>query len=187
MPNWCYTSMTIEGNDAKNLYDNIVKWQNEGTEIENSWGNEWLGLLVEKGLNTDPVNGKYECRGCFTLDSFDNDMFQVYTETAWGPMMAMWSDLIETYCPTSELLYSAEEPGCGVYVTNDPDLEGKYCLDSWDDEIESIWDATEDDIREAMSKATGEDTSNMGIRELVCLYDDEVPDFSFNAWEYCAV
>lgn len=186
MPNWCYTNMTIEGSDVKNLHDKITEWQEEGTQIENSWGNSWLGLLVEKGLNEEPCEGKYNCRGCFNIESFDDNLLQISTETAWSPMMDMWFDLVDRYCPGSQLTYTAEESGMGIYVTNDADLIGKYYIDSWDEKVESMWDATEDNVRNIVAELTDSDVSNMSIDELIEFCYDEDFDISINAWDYWA-
>ncbi len=160
MPNWCYTSISIESDNkdgVKPLYDNILKWQEEGTKIENSWGNDWLGLLVEKGLGVDPVNSnEYSCRGQFYDLQINQDGTQITcgAETAWGPMNELWLALIDKYIPGARFIYTSEECGMEIYITNDPDQVGKYYIDSWGD-IEPEYIADEGDVRDIAKEVYG--------------------------------
>ncbi len=195
MPNWCSSWITIsrpaEEGGVFVLYDKIQSWIKEGTKIENSWGNDWLGLLVEKGLDMDPTSEKsYECRGAFyDLNlSKDGDEMTVNTETAWAPMMDLWFEICRKYIPGSQILYDAEEPGCGLYVTNNSDHEGTYYIDSWNDDIESIMFATEHDVRDVVErlqkgKISREKLDSMKINEVTELIDVD-DNISINEWEY---
>lgn len=173
MPNWCYTSISIESDNkdgVKPLYDNILKWQEEGTKIENSWGNDWLGLLVEKGLEVDPVNSnEYSCRGQFYDLQISNDGKQLScgTETAWGPMNELWIALIDKYIPGAKFIYTAEESGMEVYITNDPDMTSKFYIDSWG-KIEPEWSADEGDVRDVALEIFNEYNKSVpGIRKFL--------------------
>lgn len=173
MPNWCYTSISIESdkeNGVKPLYDKIVEWQKEGTKIKNSWDNNWLGLLVEKGLGVDPVkSNEYPCRGQFYDLQINQDGTQMTcgTETAWGPMNELWLALIDKYIPEAKLIYTAEESGMCVYISNDPDMFGKYYIDSWG-KIEPEWIADEGDVRDVALEIFNEYNKNIpGIRKLL--------------------
>lgn len=160
MPNWCNTDYVIsrskENGGVKPLYDLLEKWNREGTEIENSWNNNWLGVFVEKGLGVDPVNGPYSCRGCIIyLDMPDEEEIQLTAETAWSPMNEMWFDLAKKYLPGSEVIYTAIEPGNCIYETSDPMYQGRYCIDSWESGIECEWEAVEETVRETAAKLYG--------------------------------
>ncbi len=156
MPNWCYTNISInngEPNSLKAFYEKMQNWIKEGTEIKNDWDNAWLGLLVEKGLGANPRDREsYECRGCFEDLNINPEGTQitVNTETAWGPMLEMWVDLVDKHCPNdTELIWTAEECGCGLYATNDPMYRELWFIDSWEDnEIEPTYEATEQDVRD---------------------------------------
>ena len=160
MPNWCYNYLNFNSmnNEAKKLYDLIITWQKEGTTIENSWNNDWLGLIVEKGLKTDPLSGKYSCRGCIDEIELANDNeLMINTHTAWGPMNKMWQDLVDKLGYTMNITCTSEEPNMGVYVTNDPELKDKYVIGYWGDDkdiysfLENTNDNTEKDLRKLFS------------------------------------
>jgi hypothetical protein len=59
-----------------------------------------------------------------------NEQVILSTETAWTPMLKMWEKICNKYLGINryELLYSAEEPGCGIFCTNDPTRVGTYSI-----------------------------------------------------------
>ncbi|MBQ6128714.1 MAG: hypothetical protein IJI51_03550 [Lachnospiraceae bacterium] len=188
MPNWCSTDITIrraKEQGAKPLFDLIEKWQREGTKIKNSWDNQWLGLLVEKGLGANPLSHEYECRGMFyDLElSPDEEEITVRTETAWCPMLKMWIHLIDRHLPGDKLIYVAEECGCEIYQTNDPEYEGMYYIDSWG-EVETKWIADEKAVRQTVNKLTGKDVSKMDIDKVIKLVSFEGHEVSIHKWDY---
>ncbi len=130
MPNWCITNYEIkrdaEIGGVKPLFDLINKWQGEGTEFENSWGNNWLGLLVEKGFETNPCKSRYMCRGSFydMKISADGTFLTLTAETAFAPSNGIWFDLVEKYLPGATLRYTAEDPGNDFFGTNQLTLGG---------------------------------------------------------------
>lgn len=129
MANWCDNQIKITGDKSvKDLYKNIKKWINED-------GSYSLAGIVEKaGFDYNSVS----CRGIITdfyLDNLNEDEYRIvlYQETAWGPNNKMWKLIIDKYCPEAEFIYTAEEPGNEVYVSNDPDVANTYMLDWADD------------------------------------------------------
>ena len=108
MPNWCNTSMTIEGPKA---------------EI----GKNWLGnIVVGAGFS-------YKLLACRGLISFMDEeitarqdkpgiyYFQVQYESAWTNINGTWETILEKYAPNCEIYYVAEELGNEYFVTNDRD------------------------------------------------------------------
>ena len=191
MPNWCSTDYNISRPKSmggiKPLYDFIKKTIEEECKTPNDC-RIWLGDIVEKGLGVNPEDGPYECRGWVSDVQLQSDEeFSFYTDTAWGPMNEMWFDLCKKYVPGATIYYNAEEPGCCVYATNNPDYEGKYVVDSWNDEYKSIWDASESDVRNIVKEVTGEDTSKDKMEDindvLKLLYEGDY-DISINPWDY---
>ncbi len=191
MPNWCYTDISIsrpaKDGGVKELYDKLLEATARDSSVENDFGKMWLGNIVEKLLKEDPVSGGYECRG--TLCQFDmteaEDEINLGTETAWGPMLKMWLDIIDKYCPGAEFVYTAEESGNGLYQTNDPDYIGKYYVDSWENEVEAEWVASEDYVRSTARKLTGKKCDRRTkIENVVEMVNDLEKEIYINKWDY---
>lgn len=184
MPNWCSTDFRIVRQESdggiKPLYDFIKK-----DMYEKCNGRLWLGDLVEKGLDTDPAKGKYLCRGhIYDVSLYSDEEICICTETAWEPSTELFFDLCKKFVPGATVYYIAEEPGCGVYCTNDPDYEGKYCVDSRNDKVESIGDASEKDVRGIVAKVTGKNAETGDIDSILRFLDEDDYDLSINPWNY---
>lgn len=137
MPNWCSTSIYIKHNDTKKLeelYNNINQWMRKDA-MENGFTN-WLGnIVLNAKIGTVDTDKKTDlkCRGGIVFLDFDdfNDAIIIDTETAWVPMLKIWQKLIDKYLPDADIIFEATEPGCGIFVTNDADLQGKWLVDCW--------------------------------------------------------
>lgn len=119
MPNWCNTSYVIYGEekDVKKLYDLMRSLENADAPIvENGFGKTFLGCLVKA------IGGDFEkvsCRGeWYGLEMNHDDEFTFDTTTAWAPMNDVFDLVMDKY-PSLNYLYMAEEPGIGIYETND--------------------------------------------------------------------
>ena len=152
MPNWCATTITLNCNNKKNakfIYKNIEKWISS-TKVDNSWGFNWLGnILINSGLYDSEDTNFPRCRGCITyLDKYEEQVV-IDTETAWVPMLRMWTEVCDKVFTgmVNEIMYTAEEPGCNLYWTNDPAL-----LDQWifDSSGETEYDLSEKELRERL-------------------------------------
>ena len=126
MPNWCSTAYAIEGNakELKKLYD-LMNGLQERKEpsVPNGFGTAWLGCLVDAlGENWENVH----CRGDWYNLQFDGNVLTFNTETAWSPCNEVFDRVCEKY-PTLHYFYQSEEPGMGLYCTNDED--GKHFPD----------------------------------------------------------
>lgn len=136
MPNWCGTSMTIEGPKAEieNIHRKIKEWTSRNY-VENDFGKNWLGnIVVGAGFSYKLL----ACRGAITY--MDEEItarqdepgiyyFQVQYESAWTDINGTWETILEKYAPNCEIYYVAEELGNEYFVTNDRDK--RY----YDDEI----------------------------------------------------
>lgn len=74
----------------------------------------------------------------YMLSDRDSDIPALYidTETAWCPRHEIWDLLIKKYAPHASYLYYAEEPGYGIYETNDIfriHFDFDYVVDSYYD------------------------------------------------------
>lgn len=64
--------------------------------------------------------------------SFFRREVRVYTESKWTPCPNAWRDIARVFDEDVEVFYEAEEPGCEIYDSNDPEFVGKYVYDFWD-------------------------------------------------------
>lgn len=93
--------------------------------VENGFGTSWLGCLVD-ALGKDWE--KVSCRGDWANLEIENETLRFTTETAWAPCNETL-DLVCEKFPSLCYYYQTEEPGMGIYETNDS--EGKYFTDKY--------------------------------------------------------
>ncbi|MBM6864559.1 hypothetical protein H6A66_05160 [Bacteroides caecigallinarum] len=137
MPNWCSTEYYVVGSkkELSDLNEKMEKLENRKESlVKNGFGNTWLGNLVKL------LGGDWEkvyCRGQWMCRVYnkENNSLTFTTETAWCEMDE-WREFIESCYKTIKMLYVTEEPGCGIYQTND--LEGVFFKDKY------VLDYTED-------------------------------------------
>lgn len=192
MPNWCMTRISIESNNEEgleNLYKLIEEWTSKNY-MENSFGTNWLGNIVlgagigtvDAGKDTD-----VRCRGALCdLDIVSSNQLYIQTETAWVPMLAMWTKVIYKYLPGASLIYESDEEA--DFATNDPELIGKFIIDSWDiDDVESDWEASKDKVVEILQGLL--DTAETDIDNLIRIfYNSDISDkMSVHRWTYVDV
>ena len=188
MPNWCYTNITISHENPqkiKKFNDLLDKWTSKNY-MENGFGLEWLGNVVgNSGIDTadEKHDFKVRCRGRIIYKAFDDKVITIDTETAWVPMLQMWIKVLERYLPDAELIYTAEEPGCGIYYTNDPTVKDSYYIDSWSQEVCTNPEGHESEAINVLQKLLKTDECN--IKRLTeMLNKSNVDDVIINQWEY---
>ena len=134
MPNWCYSNVKIIGSSTNNLYPLIKMWTSKNY-VENGFGTNWLGNIVgNSGIDTCTADTNFtvSCRG-FISDLYYNDGVISFTqETAWNPMFGLWFKIFDKYNLDCDIIYTAEEPGNGIFLTNDDDYIDEYYLDIWE-------------------------------------------------------
>ena len=119
-PNWCYSQYHATGDkeqlDKLHSIMSVLENMKSPGLHENGFGSTWLGNLVIK-LGGDWK--KIYCRG-----SWDNLMLHYDGEISFCVESA-WAELdevrhfIEKKFPDIKLYYQSEEPGLGIYITND--------------------------------------------------------------------
>lgn len=57
----------------------------------------------------------------------------VMTDSKWTPYPNAWEDIAKTFDENVIVHYEAEEPGCEIYASNDPDYVGHFIIDVCDD------------------------------------------------------
>lgn len=93
--------------------------------------NNFLRLLLLNGYSEPEAEESCDRRDSFsdcdpkiTKDG-DTYFFEAETETAWSPHMEVLQKMLaEKYHNTIRMVYTAEEPGCGVYYNSD--TEGRF-------------------------------------------------------------
>ena len=187
MPNWCYTSVSIN-TKSHNLFNT---WLDKGQE-ESDFKRNWLGSIIKYSGIGNPDSGDCpRCRG--TIENIDTDDNSVIfnTETAWSPMLKGLKMVADKYAPGSEIIYSAEECGMEIYFTNDPSEVGKIYVDNWTDKgdyIESCDDYDESEVREALKDALpGMDVKNMPIDSINSALCEKGIDIRIHKWEEVSI
>lgn len=134
MPNWCLTTYKCVGDlkEVRSLY-NVLKYidKRKTTILKNGFGKWWLGNLVHK-LGGDWE--KYRCRGEITDYSLDGNVLTINQATAWCEQEGV-RQIIEDKFSSIKVYFMEEEPGCGVFDTNDSSGEyfpERFCLDSYE-------------------------------------------------------
>lgn len=166
MPNWNTTDYTLYGNkeNIKRLYTDLkktvdidrTKESKPFTFLGNSY---WLGY-IKKSLLPD-VEEELPARGEISyieeeIEDHDNDMasLKLTTETAWVACSELMDKIAEKY--DLQLFYYSEEPGCGIFETNDIEVQFysfRYMVDSEKEGIE-YYDTFEQ-VAEVIAKMTG--------------------------------
>ncbi len=163
MPNWCSTTIEITHKDegaVKELFDLINEWTSRNY-MNNGFGEAWLGNIVGfSGIDEPRDDGDFsiKCRGVLTDIDYMGNKLLIYADTAWEPMLKMWVLIIYKYLQGAELLYTAQEPGCGLLATNNPSDINSYVLLS---PQYDKWFIPKSDAVELMQKALGTDELNV--------------------------
>ena len=207
MPNWCYTNISFNSenkNNLKKLYNFIEKATSNKSKYADvsDFGSNWLGnVLLECDLMTlDDVKNNTvpcRCRGSIIYVDITDDQVIVDTETAWVPMMQVWHKVVEKLnLDDVDIIYTAEEPGCELYWTNDPTIVGTYILEAYYNGNEndilnyifdgepncSLYDLSQKAIDEYLDKTKEFFPSMKKLEEL----EDEFDEFyiSIHAYKY---
>lgn len=141
MPNWCTTRIIFHGNKSEivDLHSKIEEWTSTNL-MENGFGPSWLGnILAGAGLGDRIDNGldnRIRCRGSIEwisdveVNSEDDALFHIDTETAWSPMVHMWDEVFEVMgYKTIGYSFQAEEPNMAIYIVMDP--YGDFALEKY--------------------------------------------------------
>lgn len=193
MPNWCSTTITINCQNEQKLKrfeEKLNEWM-KGTE--NGFGDAWLGnIVINSKIGTVNENSETDlrCRGSVVyMERFENQLV-IDTETAWSPMLQMWQKLLEKYLPDAELIYSAEECGCGLYCTNDIELAGRYRIEIWGNiniSYDNCWDASEKEVIGFLQKLLKTSETNLDVLMSELKKSKFVDDIYIHQWEYTSV
>ena len=156
MPNWAYSQYHATGDKEhlQKLHAIMTELENMKSPglHENGFGSTWLGNLVIK-LGGDWK--KIYCRGSWDNLIYEDGVISFSVESAWGELNEV-RHLIEEKFPDIKLYYQSEEPGMGIYITNDP--AGEYFPDRyylWVEDEDTDYYPTVESLAKAVEEITG--------------------------------
>lgn len=165
MPNWCATYITIQNENEEELKRLEEELTNALKGNDSDFGDNWLGnLLLYLGYSLDEVStGPISCRGSIDyIERFDDELL-IDMQSAWTPHLLPIKLFTEKYAPESEILYTAEEPGFELYLTNDPEKENRISVFTSKENkyLDEIRDFPIKSALEYIGKATKKDIQNL--------------------------
>lgn len=207
MPNWCFTKIDINADSdetAQKIHDKLEQWLKapDGKHIND--GDGWLGCLaVNSGViaSYDDINkSPFLCRGYVEDITLNGKSINMFISTEWDTMMEVIYRALEKNFDLDgiDIIYSAEEPDCDMYVTNDEDVAGTYRVDIYSDAGDQVLDAfgmedggcdnyNEECLIVKLKKAFGiGDDENPTIDELLDIAA-EYPSIYIHLWEYASL
>ena len=161
MPNWCSQDVVAVGDaqEVKSLYE-LMKELEElpQSRVDNGFGKRWMGNLVDAiGADWHDVG----CRGSWSDLQHLEGRLDFFVDSAWAPLTEVF-DLIEEKFQSVKVYYYAEEPGCGIFCSNDD--SGKYFpsrfvvdINLEDASFEEEYFETLEDALEWISQKAGEE------------------------------
>ncbi len=145
MANCCFTQVRISSTDKirfKEFEEALEKWESTVHPVMEKLVSEHANKHLANfacwaGVTDNPWEDKsLRLRGW--VDEIDSDEKEVTISQTdkWSPNVNVWWQICEKWFGEGnfDLLYEAQEPGCEIYFTNDPEQIEKYYFDSWDEE-----------------------------------------------------
>lgn len=212
MPNWCVNSVEIccENQEIAKMFEDKIYELTENPYVGNGFGRFWLGNIVGNGRLADNLEGfsgidyiskaPFNCRGCIEDICVSDNNVLLNITSAWTPSISMWNLFCEKFFPKDEfyIWYSAVEPGCVIYVTNNMEDVGTYYVDTCDGVISENMDSAElivllqknllNENEEIRKEMEAEGKSFESLDDLIeTFYDGTHPDADniwISEWEY---
>ena len=218
MSNCCSTDIRITGNPEKlqMLFNKI----NEALDLDpnRTGGGGWLGWLViylarddmvQRGLDPDANNSPLgdpddardwvydqpiRCRGSICYMELNDELY-ISQDDAWAPQLVPIVKFCERFYPEAKIYYTATEPGCEIFDTNDPDMIGSWVLDIFEySELPACANRYEYEVfpaeraKEVFAELLEVSPSEKNIRELShTLIDKYGGVLSINEYKYCSI
>lgn len=211
MANVCMTNVTINSIDG----DFSVGIKKLATLTEAFWKDNkhrWLGAFAAAcGVATLTYKKQYDivvgeaytlngrplsCRG--EISDFDCDDYYTYIsfyiEDAWVPHLAVFKELVKSFVPDGEIIFTAEEAGFDLFVTSDIELIDRYYFDNWGGlkDTASNFEMTEAELKDLIFKINTQYKDVFGrpistFDDVKKLTTDVDVDFSIHKWEGATV
>lgn len=184
MPNWAISNVTIHSTDIKGLkhLNDIICAPENFVSIPEKWKNDWVGtILLCLGFN-EKESYNIASRD-FILDcELSNEKLELTVESAWGLHYTALKTICETALTNFSIIYTCEELGNEVFVSNDPDVVGTYYVEE-DSQVEYY---TKKEIEMTIPEWNKEYNKDWKSADDI-LNDEELPeDFWIFQFEYAS-
>ena len=128
MANICsndYHFIFSDAEKAKKFLDFVESFDHDGSVYE-------MGIKanIEDAENRDV---REWVQSAYVVSPTAPNEIGVMTDSKWTPYPNAWEDIAKTFDENVIVYYEAEEPGCGIYASNDPDYVGHFIIDVCDD------------------------------------------------------
>ena len=147
MPNWCLTKIDINIDSeetAQAIHDKLEQWLKAPEDESIDGGDDWLGCLaVNSGViaSYDDIDeSPIACRGEVEDVTLDGESVYMITSTELGPMLEVIYRALEKNFGLDgiDIVYSAEEPGNQLFITNDESVADTYYVEIDDESGEQV-------------------------------------------------
>ncbi len=186
MPNWCSTVIAFWSNEDCALdafRENIIRALEILPIVDNESEN-WQGR-VSRYFDTSAKGERGFIQDISPIEKIWSDghikhYFTVSQEDAWGPHISMWSGIINESELNISIDYTAEEPGCGIYVNTD--TEGIFFPDRYlcDCSIGCEYFSAEGDMIERLKEIDGAFKDCESIRQAQYIAEKLVDEKKFD-------
>ena len=128
MANICsndYHFIFSDAEKAKKFLDFVESFDHDGSVYE-------MGIKanIEDAENRDV---REWVQSAYVVSPTAPNEIGVMTDSKWTPYPNAWEDIAKTFDENVIVYYEAEEPGCEIYASNDPDYVGHFIIDVCDD------------------------------------------------------
>lgn len=125
MANNCCTNVAIYSDGTRESEAELRELASILEQINSNPRNTWEGHVLE-ALGINPENVR--CRGNICDVDVNADYILIYCDDAWSPQTEVW-DAVTDHFDTLAYVYTAEEPGCGIFINTD--CSGDYFIERY--------------------------------------------------------
>ena len=126
-------------NICSNVYSFIFSDAGKAKKFLNFVGtSDHEGSLYEMGIKANIKNAKDRetrelVKRAYAVSPTTTNKIEVMTDSKWTPCPNAWEDIAKTFDENVTVYYEAEEPGCEIYASNDPNYVGHFTIDVCND------------------------------------------------------
>lgn len=133
MAHWCMTSVAVNGPKTElDVLERELEKALSSNPVATHFGKAWLGnILLHLGWTEDDIrNSDMRCRGTLScMQRGDDEQLSFEVKSAYVPHLGPVMEIARKYAPNCEIIYTADEMGYEIHITNDPCVVGTYFVD----------------------------------------------------------